>query len=262
MTPSPMTAVVRTFALFALTFASLPSAHAWGADGHRLIAQLAEAQLTSPARAEVDRLLSQEAGATLTSVATWADEIRRPGTAPLHYVNLPEGDCVYSRKRDCPDGRCLVEAIRAQLTILKSSAPDTERLTALKWVTHLVGDVHQPLHAGLAVDKGGNLHQVQAFGRGSNLHAVWDKDLIRHREGGLNQLLQDMSNASPKGSSAAAPALWVTESCAVRSASEFYPGDRTVGAAYAADWDHTLVAQLALAGRRLAEVLNSTLRAR
>jgi len=234
-------------------------ASAWGADGHRLIAELAESQLSPAAAAEVGRLLSQEPGATMVSVSTWADEKRSGVTAPLHYVNLPEGDCTYSRERDCAGGRCLVEAIAMKAQVLKSAASDAERLLALKYLIHFVGDIHQPLHVGLASDKGGNLFQVRAFGRGSNLHAVWDGDLIRHRAGGLSQLLRDASSASPRAHRVFDPARWAQEACTVRSAASFYPEDRVAGPAYAARWDETLVAQLALAGRRLAELLNSTL---
>ncbi|KQW51211.1 MULTISPECIES: S1/P1 nuclease [unclassified Roseateles] len=238
------------------------SASAWGADGHRLIAELAESQLSPAAAAEVGRLLSLEPGATMVSVSTWADEKRSGVTAPLHYVNLPEGDCTYRRERDCAGGRCLVEAIVTKVQVLKSAAPDTERLLAMKYLIHFVGDIHQPLHVGLASDKGGNQFQVRAFGRGSNLHAVWDGDLIRRRAGGMSQLLQEASAAAPRTHDTVDPARWARESCIVRSAAGFYPLDRTTGPSYAARWDGTLVAQIALAGRRLAEALNSVVKPR
>ena len=236
-----------------------PAAMAWGADGHRLIAELAEAQLSPAARGQVDRLLSLEPGATMASVSTWADEKRSPATARLHFVNLPEGECTYQRQRDCPDGRCVVEAIRVKLDILKSQAPDAERLAALKWVIHLVGDVHQPLHAGLANDKGGNLFQVRAFGRGSNLHAVWDGELIRRRGGGLSVLQQDAYRARQAVALAPAPEQWARDSCRTRSMNGFYPPDRTINAAYAARWDQVLLTRLAGAGQALAETLNGAL---
>lgn len=257
----PLMRVAKSLLVFS-SLVSTVNANAWGADGHRLIAELAESQLSPAAAAEVGRLLRMEPGATMVSVSTWADEKRSGVTAPLHYVNLPEGDCTYNRERDCPDGRCVVEAIAANTAVLKSAAPDAERLAALKWVVHLVGDVHQPLHVGLASDKGGNQFQVRAFGRGSNLHAVWDGELIRRRAGGLSQLLRDASAASPKAAHDVDPARWAQESSMIRSAAGFYPKDRTVGVAYAARWDSALVAQIALAGRRLAEVLNSTLQPR
>jgi len=156
------------------------AAFAWGADGHRLVAEEAEAHLSAASRAEVDRLLKLEPGATLRSISTWPDEVRSPGTASWHYVNFPrDGNCTYVASRDCSNGACVVGAIEAQAAILSSNAPDAERLTALKYVVHFVGDVHQPLHAGYADDKGGNTYQVQFGGRGTNLHSVWDSGLIR-----------------------------------------------------------------------------------
>ena len=195
----------------------------------------------------------------MASVSTWADDVRRPATAPLHYVNLPEDDCNYVRARDCANGRCVVEAINNQIAVLKSSAPDTERLAALKWLIHLVGDVHQPLHVGLAADKGGNLFQVRAFRRGSNLHAVWDSELIRRRAGGLSQLLQDTASPSPAASRPPAPEVWASDSCRLRRDPEFYPSSRKVDQHYAARLDAALVKQLSIAGQRLAETLNVAL---
>lgn len=233
-----------------------PAVLAWSADGHRLIAELAQAQLSPAARQQVDQLLSLEPGATMVSVSTWADERRSPATSRLHFVNMPEGECTYSQQRDCSDRRCVVEAINTKVAILKSDAPDAERLAALKWVIHLVGDIHQPLHVGLANDKGGNLFQLRAFGRGSNLHAVWDGELIRRRAGGLSRLLQDAIHAQQAASVPADPAAWASGSCKKRVEAGFYPPGRAVEAAYAAKWDATLVTELRLAGRRLAETLN------
>ncbi|WP_457443767.1 S1/P1 nuclease [Roseateles sp. P5_E4] len=235
------------------------SASAWGADGHRLIAELAESQLSPAATAEVGRLLKQEPGATMASVSTWADEKRSGSTAPLHYVNLPEDDCNYSRQRDCPDGRCVVEAIKAKVAILKSHASETERLIALKYVIHLVGDIHQPLHVGLASDKGGNLFQVRMGRRGSNLHAVWDAELIKRRPGGLARLFNEAALAVKSASASMEAAGWAAESCEARRRDGFYPGNRQINAEYAADWDSELVRRLSLAGARLANVLNETL---
>jgi len=236
------------------------NALAWGADGHRLIAELAEAQLAPAAKAEVEHLLGQEPGATMVSVSTWADEVRRPAGAPMHYVNLPLDDCNYVRSRDCEDGRCVIEAIRRQVDVLKSGAPDVERLVALKYVVHFIGDVHQPLHVGLASDKGGNQFQVRAFGRGTNLHGVWDRELIAHRPGGQSQLLRDAGALGPAGDSRSSdPVKWAGASCVISRSSGFYPEDRRIDGAYIARWDSALVTQLALAGRRLAQTLNDAL---
>ena len=132
------------------------AAHAWGSQGHQVIAGLALAQLTPKARAEVDRLLSLEPGETLVSVSTWADEHKNPSTARWHYVNFPRDSCSFDSARDCPDGKCLIAAIEQQTAVLASSVPDEKRINALKYLVHLVGDVYQPLHAGYFDDKGGN----------------------------------------------------------------------------------------------------------
>ena len=258
---------MRRFAPFATAVAFgvslLPTAsHAWGFETHRMIASLAEQQLSSAAKDGVQRLLALEPGATMTSISTWADEQRDRRTAAWHYVNFPRDDCHYDKARDCPDGNCAVEAIGAQVAILKSLAPDAERLTALKFVVHLVGDVHQPLHAGYADDKGGNTFQVQAFGRGSNLHSLWDTGLIMNRPGGAQGLRQEIG-ATLDGVAAPAPPqaqLWAEESCRIVAQPDFYPQSRTVGEEYRADHDAVLKARIGAAAQRLAATLNDALR--
>src|SRR5690606_21437402 len=96
------------------------------------------------------------------------------------YVNLGELGCGYDRDAAGPGGHSVVEAIDAQAAILGDRGrSDAERLQALKFVVHFVGDVHQPMHAGYARDRGGNAVQLQLHGRGSDLHAVWDTPLLR-----------------------------------------------------------------------------------
>lgn len=235
-------------------------AAAWGAEGHRLIAELTEPQLTPATRSEVNRLLALEPGATISSVAAWADEIRSRDTARWHYFNSTPGECTYDRARDCSNGQCSVEALLRQVDILKSKAPDAERLTALKWVIHLVGDIHQPLHAGFKADKGGNLYQVQAFGRGTNLHSLWDGALIRNRAGGAVALRQDASTTVVAKAEAPKPAAWAVESCKIVATPSFYPDSRNIDRSYIDQWDAVLVARVKGAATRLAATLNDTLR--
>ena len=251
--------VVKAFAVTALGLSGV-SGHAWGFEAHRMIANLAEQQLTPQALKEIQRLLALEPGATLASISTWADENRSRQTAAWHYVNLPQGDCNYVKARDCPDGACVVEALNAQAAILKSNAPDAERLTALKYVVHLAGVVHQPLHAGYASDKGGNTYQVQAFGKGTNLHALWDSGLVNNWPGGPAALKGDFaaSQSGPAPDAAPNAAKWAEESCRVVAAPGFYPDGHVVGAEYLASHSQALKAQLAAAARRLAAVLNSS----
>lgn len=154
-----------------------PESARWGRLGHRVIARVAASQLNDAARREVRFLLGDE---TLASVSTWADEVRndRPETANWHYVNIPVTDSVFRRDRYCPDG-CVIEALNRQLAILANrSASRSERAEALKWVVHLTEDLHQPLHSGDRGDRGGNDVQITWNGRPSNMHRLWDSEML------------------------------------------------------------------------------------
>lgn len=149
----------------------------WGGMGHRVIARVAAGRLSPTARREVRRLLGNE---SLAKVSTWADEVRRdrPVTAPWHYVNIPIYDSVYRPERVCRDG-CVISALEEQLALLADrSLPRAERAEALKWVVHLVGDMHQPMHVGDRGDRGGNDVRITWDSMPGNLHGLWDTGLL------------------------------------------------------------------------------------
>lgn len=232
---------------------------AWGSEGHQVVAAIASAQLTPKARADVDRLLALEPGETLESISTWADEHRNPATAPWHYVNFPRDSCAYEPQRDCPDGRCVVAAIEHQAAILGSGDSDEKRLNALKYLVHFVADVHQPLHAGYLDDKGGNTYQLQAFMRGSNLHALWDTGLIKNLNEDAPGLARRLTGIAVTGAASDVnPAHAAEESCRIVGMPGFYP-ERRVGLDYIERFTPTLEQRLALAGVRLAGMLNRVL---
>ena len=255
--------MVRTILAGALLWAALPAqTWAWGGEGHRIVAAVAQAQLLPGVRLEVDQLLALEPGATLESISTWADEVRSPATARWHYVNIErQAACSYSTQRDCADGQCVVEAIRRQSAVLSSSAPSQARLQALKYLIHLVADVHQPLHAGFASDRGGNEYQVHVAGRGTNLHALWDSGLIDAWPGGVQELRLSAvrQTASLPAITAIEPEQWAEESCRIVTSADFYPAGHKVDAAYTARWMRVLPDRLAPAGQRLAALLNATM---
>ncbi|MBK7472782.1 MAG: S1/P1 nuclease [Betaproteobacteria bacterium] len=245
-----------------LGLCGLWSSHAlaWGPLGHHVVATFAAQQLEPGARLEIQRLLALEPGATLASISTWADENRDKATARWHYVNLPRASCDYVETRDCPGGDCVVRAIDEQLAVLKSAAADGKRLEALKYVVHLVADLHQPLHAGFADDRGGNQYQVNLNGKGSNLHALWDLDLVSHAGAGLEQWMQKLAKArSPALNSAVDLAQVARESCELVSAKGFYPPHK-VPDEYLDRQAATVTSRLQLAGLRLASLLNGVWR--
>lgn len=232
------------------------AALAWGAQGHQVVATLAQMSLTPEAGAAVNRLLALEPGQTLAFVSTWADEHRDPATTAWHYVNFPKASCSYEPARDCPDGNCVVGALNKQLEILASGAPDSERLLALKYVVHLVGDVHQPLHAGYAQDRGGNRYQVQAFGEGTNLHSLWDFGMIRNLHVDTTKMSARLRMTPlPSSRGELDVARFAEESCRIVGMPGFYP-ERKIDEAYIERFTPIMEQRLSIAGARLAGLLN------
>ena len=120
--------------------------------------------------------------------------------------------------------------------------------------------MHQPLHAGFADDRGGNSYQVQAFERGTNLHALWDSGLIRNWPGGAHALRTAVMTEMATTSAQQTTASWAEASCVAVAAPGFYPdGHRLDAGDYQDRWDPVLARQLALAAQRLAAVLNQAL---
>lgn len=270
--PVRITGMARFVLLLLASWLLVPSqALAWGRTGHRLVARLAEAQLTPQARAAVQDLLAGEADPSLAGIANWADELRGESaalgkrSARWHYVNIAEHDCAYLAQRDCPGGNCVIEAIRAQSAILADATkPREERVQALKFVVHLVGDAHQPLHSGYANDRGGNDVQLQFGGKGSNLHSLWDSGLLAasglEEEALLVQLRALPSPQSPRARLVPADAQhWSEQACRVVQQPGFYPANAKPGDAYAQTWLPVAKQSLANAGAHLAGLLNTTL---
>lgn len=151
----------------------------WGPTGHRATGKIAEKHLTKKAKRAIDELLE---GESLAFVSTYADEIKSDKNYrkfyPWHYVNMPL-DGNYETAAKNPKGD-LVTGIQHCIKVLKDkNASVDDKRFYLKMLVHLIGDLHQPMHIGQKEDKGGNTIQVQWHGRGSNLHRVWDENLIK-----------------------------------------------------------------------------------
>lgn len=169
---------VRLLVVCTALLTSTPPATAWGPKGHRVIGELAWSLLGEDARKAVSAVLE---GETLADVSNWADQVRdqRPETKGWHFVNIAPGATGYDKARDCPPESCIVEKLGEFAKQWKDeSLPLAQRREALKWVVHLAGDLHQPLHCALAADRGGNEIKVKFFGQETNLHKVWDSEVI------------------------------------------------------------------------------------
>jgi hypothetical protein len=252
------------------TLQAAPPIWAWGRLGDRLTARIAELHLSPAAKAAIAELL--EPGASLADASTWADEHRRelPKTAPWHYVDVPLDEPRYDGRfaGDEPGKGFIVPKIREFKAILKDrSRPVEERRFALRFLVHLVEDLHMPLHVGENHDKGGNDLQVRWFDHGSNLHRVWDSGIIeragRGEEGWLTDLVALDTDAARSQAQAGTVEDWATESLlAARAAYQdpatgqrIKPGAK-LGDAYQERSLPVVKQRLYQAGVRLAGVLN------
>jgi len=308
---------VRIGAIVSLMLLLAGGAQAWGPAGHQAVGAVADSLLTPGARDAVAILLAEDQEAhgrpsgrrTLAEVADWADEIRgTPGDRPhWHYDNRPV--CGSAASSDgstgawCPKGDCASAQLPSLLAVLADDGRTrAERSMALKWVVHLVGDLHQPLHAA-DLAEGGNRIRVAPYGKaahrdsgeyggghgsrhgrsGESLHAFWDSHLVNlalHPEEGqvpdaaVARLLRRARAASAERLSAT-PAQWAAESnriardfalnidgvdCARRSALDSGDEPRvTLSRAYVAQGRQIVEERLALAGARLAQLINAAL---
>lgn len=239
----------------------------WGALGHRLVAELAERQLSETARAQIADVLRDEPDTSLASIASWADEIRDKGerrdTGPLHYVNIDDAACHYMPERDCSDGRCVIAAIERYTRELGDfSLPREQRAEALKFLVHFVGDVHQPLHTNNRKDRGGNDFQINLAGKGSNLHSVWDHDILDSARMPFSRYADQLDarriDAMPPPAGNAE--VWAVESCSLLAAESIYPAKPgTLDPAYLSRMRPRVETQIIVASQRLASVLERAL---
>jgi hypothetical protein len=274
-----------------------PLAHAWGDEGHQIVALIAEHYLDRSAKLRVHRLLAADAtglvpDASMASEATWADRyrdsdrdagaLRYQQTRQWHYVDLeltaPDMDRACFAHPALPAGTpasagpaadCVVDKIdqfEAELADPRTRS-DEQRL-ALQFLLHLIGDLHQPLHASDDADEGGNLKRVSARGmRAGDLHHYWDVEFVRQLgeqpQPVSQRLLARVSAADIKAWQRGGTADWARESFELAKAVGYgglpAPGEGgryRLSAGYVRDAVDTVQLQLSRAGVRLAAVLN------
>jgi hypothetical protein len=254
-----------------------PQSWAWGREGHRLTALVAEHYLTPEARAEVAELLHNQ---TMADIASWADDYRteHPETAPWHYVDIPGNQAKFDRDRDCPLPPNSTSPWRDCVTdrilyfegrLGDTTLPTEERGMALKFLVHLIGDVHQPFHA-IGDARGGNEIRVTFLGSRQcgtytcNLHGVWDESILEHE--GLNEkkftahLIEAIDANHWERMNGGEPTTWanISHHYAVEALA---PDGAMLNREYVNEESKVVDAQLALGGLRLARVLNRLLKA-
>jgi hypothetical protein len=280
--------------LTALTSLAPTEAYAWSRDGHRIVCRIAYRLLDAPTRDEIDRLTSayrNPDGQPVTSyfdACAWADDVRAKANSSAswrrfamfetwHYANVPR---TTTRLTSPPcQVPCVINAIPAHIDSLKASTTDLSKTEALFFLSHWLGDLHQPLHVGFADDRGGN--DVRPIAGGfystSNLHAAWDAGIPGKMFASADWKDYADSLASKISTTELAewirgtPTDWAQESYDIVTSQLFEycewqeiggartcatrPGSRMLGESYQREFGPVVVRRLQQAGVRLAEIL-------
>jgi hypothetical protein len=271
--------VKKILALLLLAIFIPAQLFAWGPKGHAIVADIASSRLTPAARKNLQLLLGAD---SLASIASWADTVRkeRDESYGWHFVDIPKDAPGFSDERDCfrPQDKhknsdtdhhnCVVDRIEMFQKILgDENASPADRLEALKWLVHFVGDLHQPLHA-VEEARGGNDIKLPVFGSPKcgdydcNLHWTWDTLLLEHTGlseedyvARLNELISQKRLEKQAGGTAVD---WANEShLQARRILDQKPA--SVDEAYYRANIDLVNEKLALGGLRLATLLNSAL---
>ena len=238
---------------------------AWGTNGHRICGQIAESYLSPKARAAVKAILGHE---TVAMASTWADFIKSDPAysymSPWHYVDLNKAytypELVVFLKQDTSvDAYTKINYLIGQLK--NKNLPKKDKVLDLRMLIHIIEDVHQPMHVAHADDKGGNDFKVTWFNTPTNLHSVWDSQLIDFQQLSYTEYAAAVNDATPaevKEWQKAPVSQWLFESnqIAEKLYTDIKPGDNLN---YKYNFTHIAILnhQLLKAGVRLAGVLNA-----
>lgn len=167
------------FVLFCLVLVS------WGVTGHHAIGKIAENHLSPTAKTAVKDLLGEE---SLADVSVWADQLRmKPEfkyTTAWHYINLPLG-LNYAEFKDkvehMTEDNVYSATLKQEQILADTSSSKDKRIESLKFIVHFKGDLHQPMHISRAEDQGGNTIKMTYDGKDTNMHSLWDTNMIAHQ---------------------------------------------------------------------------------
>jgi len=237
-------------------------AFGWGQTGHRVTGAIAQQYLSPLSQAAMMELLPNS---SLAQASTHADEMRsdpsefwQKTAGPWHYVSVPEGKTYV--EVGAPDEGDAVTALEQFTNTLKDpSATTDEKRLALQFIVHIIGDLHQPLHAGNGTDRGGNDVKVRFFWQDSNLHRVWDSQMLEQR--GLSytewtaQLTRSITPQDIRSWASTDVLEWIKESTEIRDT--IYP-DNANNMSYDYLYNNLPTAQkrIQMAGIRIAMYLN------
>jgi hypothetical protein len=232
----------------------------WSATGHRVVGKIADQYLKGRTKRKIEKLLHNK---SLALVSTFGDDIKSDKRYDTfytwHYINMPL-DSNYEASEKSASGD-LVSGINTCIKIIKDDASsDDDKAFYLKLLIHFIGDLHQPLHVGLAEDKGGNDFKLQWFYKDSNLHSVWDREMIDGFNMSYSELAENadvLNKNQVKAIQEGTLVDWVndTHKLTRQVYANVKPNDN-LRYSYSYDNFETVRSQLQKGGIRLAKVLN------
>ncbi|SHE63174.1 S1/P1 Nuclease [Fodinibius roseus] len=231
----------------------------WGKTGHRITGDIAADYLNEEAQTAVKNILGFE---SMAIASTWMDKIRSDSrydyTHDWHWVTIPDGKRYEATEKN-PNGD-LINALHSIIEELKGGyLSDKEEAEKLKMLIHLVGDLHQPMHIGTGEDRGGNDTRVEWFYEPSNLHRVWDSEMIDETKLSYSEFSEAINHPTKEQLSKWQQGKvldWAHETMELREKVYELPDDRQLGYRYQYVHRPTIDRQLLKAGVRLAYLLN------
>lgn len=238
---------------------------AWGQTGHRVVGAIAETYLTRKAKTAIKEILGNE---SIAMASTWADFIRSDSNfnylSSWHYVNVKQGlgkdEFINYLKNDT-----IADAytkINFLVNELKNKQLETQKkVMYLRLLIHIVGDVHQPMHAGQSEDLGGNRVKVLWFGEPANLHNVWDEKMVESQKLSYTEYCNAINYTTKKQRlewQKQPLSEWLYESYQIAGQlyNEITQPDQKLSFRYTFDHIDTVNERLLKAGVRLAGLLN------
>lgn len=162
----------------------------WGKTGHRVIGLIAEENLSPATKAELTKLFGHT---DLARIANWADEVKSDPAwkhaDDWHYCTVLDS-MEYRGPED--GGRAVQKVTEFSKLLQKGSLGEKDSRNVLRFIVHIVGDLHQPLHVGNGTDRGGNDVKVSWFWDETNLHRVWDSQMIDHMQYSYTEYAQQI----------------------------------------------------------------------
>lgn len=198
---------------------------AWGQTGHRVTGAIATEYLTADTKQAIRDILGHE---SLAQASTYPDEMRsspdpfwRKTASPYHYVTLKQPP--HYHDHDAPaEGDSVTALTHFRGVLLNPKSSKAQQQLALRFIVHIIGDLHQPLHVSDAAlaDLGGNKFSVTYFRAMSNLHKVWDSEMIDSQQLSYSEmtqwLLAEISQQERQQWQQTNPKVWIQESSELR----------------------------------------------